>query len=459
MSMNLQLPSKIFADWRESARRGLTLGVPPERFNWYLPELCVGDESLAVASPMVPGTFLTWANKIALHKDESKWTVLYKLLWRMHHGEPFLLQEEQDADVARALFLGKAVDRDILKMQLFVRFHESHGLKVAWYKPEHFISEDVATYFVRKMPEETWLLHTPQLTVRWSGKELEYSAGLETVPRFLIDEGEDVWQRYYHAQFNPHRERIRVSGSDMQLCSGGVTQVASRPKNPANPPPPKTKADPPETAQLSRLKSAAKSCLVCPFARNSTQTVFGEGPKRAALMLIGEQPGDQEDRSGHPFVGPAGAMLDEILKELGVPRDEVYVTNAVKHFKFIQRGKRRLHQKPNGSEMSACRPWLEKEIAAVRPKVIIALGATAAASLCVRTVKITTERGEWLDTEWAENSKALATWHPSAILRSMDEQSAKEKREQLKSDLKKAWNAVKKLSSMRAIPSSHEHRI
>ena len=212
---------------------------------------------------------------------------------------------------------------------------------------------------------------------------------------------------------------------------------------------PKMQADPPESSQLSRLRTAAKSCLVCPFAVKSTQTVFGEGPKRASIMFVGEQPGDHEDRAGHPFVGPAGALLDEVLQELGIPREEVYVTNAVKHFKFQQRGKRRIHMKPYGSEIAACRPWLEKEVEAVQPEVIVALGATAAQSVASRAVKVTKERGQWIDSEF--DASVLATWHPSAILRSIDANSRAIKRDQLKSDLKKAWAAVHRRASMRSV--------
>lgn len=202
-------------------------------------------------------------------------------------------------------------------------------------------------------------------------------------------------------------------------------------------------ARPPNTTQLSKLRNAAKDCLVCPFAVRSTQTVFGEGPKNALIMFVGEQPGDQEDLAGKPFVGPAGGLLDGILDELGIPRDEIYVTNAVKHFKFEPRGKRRIHQKPQGSEVAACHPWLEKEIQSVRPQVIFALGATAAQSVAGRVVKITKERGSWLSGVEAGGAKVMVSWHPSAILRAIDEPSRRLKKEQLKQDLKKAWKAVR----------------
>ncbi len=442
--MNLALPSHEFEQWRIGARRGLSLGVPPERFHWQFPELCVGDERLAVASAFVPQSFLNFAKQVALHKSEERWTLLYTLLWRFHHGEPAILSNVDDPQVAKAVFMFKAVDRDKMKMKAFVKFKETHELRVAWYKPEHHIAEDLVTWFVKRDPQHSWILHTPQLTVRWNLHEVELSAGLAQPPRFFAEEDEEFWLRYYQVQFDPLRERVRISGSDVVGEDSNHT------------PRPRQQAAPPQTSQLSKLKAAAKTCLVCPFAVKSTQTVFGEGPKRAAIMLVGEQPGDQEDRLGHPFVGPAGELLNSILDELGIPRDEVYVTNAVKHFKFSSRGKRRIHEKPNTSEMKACRPWLEKEIEAVRPSVIVALGATAAQSVTGRLVKVTKERGDWLQSELGE--KVIASWHPSAILRSIDEPSRRLKREQLKADLKRAWKSVGHLSSMRPV-DSHQLRL
>jgi len=200
-------------------------------------------------------------------------------------------------------------------------------------------------------------------------------------------------------------------------------------------------ASPPKSKSLRVLKDSAQTCLVCAFAVKSTQTVFGEGPKRARLMLVGEQPGNAEDLAGHPFVGPAGALLEKIFTELGIRRDDVYVTNAVKHFKYVRKGKIRLHAKPNSVEIANCRPWLASEVAAVQPQVIVALGATAADSVCGRSVAIGRHRGQWLTTPLGP-ARVLVSWHPSAILRAPDERARAEKREQLKMDLAQARDAL-----------------
>lgn len=208
---------------------------------------------------------------------------------------------------------------------------------------------------------------------------------------------------------------------------------------------PTSSAAPPKSDDLTKLTAAAKRCRVCPFARRATQTVFGEGPSRARIMLVGEQPGDHEDKAGHPFVGPAGKLLDQILDELEIPRPDVFVTNAVKHFKFQRRGKFRLHAKPNAGEVAACRPWLESEIRSVRPDIIVALGATAANSLCGEK-SIGSHRGktQGLRAEFNSTTKVLFTWHPSAILRAPDEQLRHAKRAELKEDLRRAWRLAKK---------------
>jgi len=190
----------------------------------------------------------------------------------------------------------------------------------------------------------------------------------------------------------------------------------------------------PEKPTLPRLREAAAGCRACPLWETGTQTVFGEGATGAAVVFVGEQPGDQEDRQGRPFVGPAGRVLDEALVEAGIDRDATYVTNAVKHFKWQARGKRRIHAKPNWAELAACRPWLEAELAVVKPRVLVCLGATAAQSLLGRQFRVTKQRGEWVESELAEH--VTATIHPSAILRQQDDESRHREMRAFVEDLK-----------------------
>jgi uracil-DNA glycosylase family protein len=190
----------------------------------------------------------------------------------------------------------------------------------------------------------------------------------------------------------------------------------------------------PERPPLPRLREAAARCRACPLSQTGTQTVFGEGPAGAEVMLVGEQPGDQEDKQGHPFVGPAGRVLDEALELAGIDRGRAYLTNAVKHFKWEARGKRRIHAKPTWSEQTACKPWLEAELAVVRPRVLVCLGATAAQSLLGKQFRVTKERGRWLESDLAEY--VTATIHPSAVLRQRDTESRHRELASFVTDLK-----------------------
>jgi DNA polymerase len=196
----------------------------------------------------------------------------------------------------------------------------------------------------------------------------------------------------------------------------------------------------PDSSSLSELRAAAEGCTGCDLYRDATQTVFGEGARRAEVMLVGEQPGDREDVEGHPFVGPAGRLLDRALEEAGIERSRAYVTNVVKHFKWAARGKRRIHKKPNMAEIRACRPWLDAELDAVKPRAVVCLGATAAQALLGKDFKVSRQRGEPVDSPLAPI--VIATVHPSSILRAADEESRALERKAFVEDLRRVADAV-----------------
>src|SRR6266478_7245662 len=199
-------------------------------------------------------------------------------------------------------------------------------------------------------------------------------------------------------------------------------------------------ARPPDTTSWSAVREAAKHCEACHLYKHATQTVFGEGPKDAPIMLVGEQPGDYEDVAGKPFVGPAGKIMDRALEEAGIDRSHVYVTNAVKHFKWEPQGKRRIHQKPNSREIAACRPWLEAELRLVKPKLLVCLGATAAQAVFGTSFRVTRERGKVLSSKLAP--KVIATVHPSSLLRQPDEESREREYDRFVVDLRSAVKAA-----------------
>jgi DNA polymerase len=199
-------------------------------------------------------------------------------------------------------------------------------------------------------------------------------------------------------------------------------------------------ATPPDTSSLSEVRQAASKCTACHLYKRATQTVFGEGPKSAPIMLVGEQPGDYEDVAGTPFVGPAGKIMGQALEEAGIDRKQVYVTNAVKHFKWEPRGKCRIHQKPNSREIAACRPWLEAELRLVKPKLLVCLGATAAQAIFGPSFRVTRERGKVLSSKLAP--RVLATVHPSSLLRQPDEESREREYKRFVVDLRAALKAA-----------------
>ena len=199
-------------------------------------------------------------------------------------------------------------------------------------------------------------------------------------------------------------------------------------------------ATPPDSSSLSTVRKAAEHCTACHLSKRATQTVFGEGPKKAPMMLVGEQPGDYEDVAGKPFVGPAGKIMDRALEEAGIDRKKVYVTNVVKHFKWEPRGKRRIHKKPNSREVAACRPWLEAELRLVAPKLLVILGSTAGQAIFGPSFRVTRERGKVLSSKFAP--RVVATVHPSSLLRQPDEESRDREYKLFVADLRVAVKAA-----------------
>jgi DNA polymerase len=297
-------------------------------------------------------------------------------------------------------------------------------------------------------------LLTPDLCAHWDTREMRFTPGVTSEAAASPDDIESLWLTYYRSTFNPARIKINAMVKEMPRRHWPtLPETALIPDLLAEAPErlelmakySKARADSaapfvPESRDLPVLAEAATTCTGCPLHEPATQVVFGRGPRDAELMFVGEQPGDQEDLAGEPFIGPAGQLLNEILEDVAIDRDRVYVTNAVKHFKFEMRGKRRIHKKPGIREANACVPWLEAEVEAVQPKVIVALGATAARVLFGNTFKITQQRGEVMETRWAKSS--LATYHPSALLRVPDPQAAAAMREAMIEDLKAAAELI-----------------
>lgn len=449
-----------FAQWRERARALLQADVAPERISWIVGSEAslfgAGDElppSPANApQATVPREFMSLADRVLAHSDPQRHALLYRLLWRLTHGEPQLMKLITDDDVARALRHSKNVGRDLHKMTAFVRFREvARGdgqppVFVSWFEPEHYIVERVTPFFVRRFAGMHWSILTPYRSAHWDGESLRFDRGATRDQAPGDDRLEELWRRYYASIFNPARLKVGAMKSEMPVKywknlpearlipelirnapARAQAMVAAAPTLPRKR---MSEAAAPQidapffvAGSLDEVRAQARDCRRCPLWEPATQTVFGVGPEGARIMLIGEQPGDREDLGGKPFAGPAGQLLDQALLAAGLDRATMYVTNTVKHFKFEARGKERLHKRAGAREQAACRPWLDAELARVRPEMIVCLGSMAASALFGAGFKLLQQRGQWLALP--NGVRAIATVHPAYLLR-LPDQAARE---------------------------------
>jgi DNA polymerase len=445
--------SDDFEDWREHARRLLRADVPPHRVAWTEPGgvagslFAHGERRLPTPSPEAPQPrasrqFVELARDAVLHTEPERFALLYRLLWRLQ-SKPRLMEDAADADVGRLQALARAVRRDIHKMRAFVRFRsvaQEDGSErfVAWFEPEHHILRANARFFVDRFAALRWSILTPRCSLHWDGEVLAEGPPGSRGDAPASDAAEDLWRRYYASIFNPARLKVGamlkemprkywknmpetalipalVAGAQAReaaMVAAGEIDFGSRPES------------------LEAIGKAIEACRRCPIGLLETHAVPGEGPRQASLMIVGEQPGDVEEQSGRPFVGPAGKLLRAHLQDAGIDESATYVTNAVKHFKFVPKvmrggGKRRLHQSPTAREIDICRWWVDSERALVKPRLILALGASAARGMLGKTVSVQKERGRPL--AMPDGSAELwITTHPSYLLRLQDDGRATE---------------------------------
>lgn len=431
-----------FEEWRERSRDLILSGTPPEAVNWDESPLLFETPVLSTVhsgSLPVPKRFLDLSNIVSRHRDPQKWGLLYRLLWRLTRGEEKnLLSIDVDTDVRRVLLMEKSVRRDMHKMTAFVRFKRVPGSNpeefVAWHRPDHYILEPTAEWFVARFGSMRWAILTPDQSVQWDLERLTFGPGVPASSAPQSDDLEDLWRDYYASIFNPARVKLKAMKAEMpvrhwatlpeaQIIPALLAKAETRVGDMQRAQKPSAVPWVPQSSDLKTLHDAVQACHGCDLYRNASQAVFGEGRRNARVLMVGEQPGDEEDQQGKPFVGPAGKLLNRALEAAEVERSDIYVTNAVKHFKFEPRGKRRIHAKPTGTEVSACRPWLEAEVNAVHPELIVCLGATAARSVLGREARVTIERAQLIPHPWAE--AVLLTVHPSSLLRIPDQERRK----------------------------------
>ncbi|WP_157115358.1 UdgX family uracil-DNA binding protein [Paracoccus contaminans] len=459
----------IFAAWRDAARPLAAHRVPAAEVDWTFEGAAA--PLLFDSAPLPPGTgravavprgFLELAQRVVLHRDAAGASLLYAALLALQDRRG-LLADEADPLVRRLGALDKAVARDIHKMRAFVRFRElpAAGPRrrfAAWFEPDHRIIEANTGFFCRRFADMDWAIHTPDLSALWQDGQLSLAPGAPR-PDLPDDAAEVLWATYFANIFNPARIKLgsmrqhmpkkywknmpetgqipamlnaaegrvramqEAAATDAPLRAAAITDRyrAAMPRPPA------------QIESLADARAACALCTRCDLCHAATQSVFGEGPEDAPLMIVGEQPGDHEDLAGRPFVGPAGQVLDRAMADAGLDRAGAWMTNAVKHFKFVPRGKRRLHQNPDAGEIAACRWWLDLERQFVRPRLTIALGASAARALTGKGNGLTARRGR---VEQTPSGPVLISWHPSLILRRSDPAAAEQALAELTEDLR-----------------------
>nr|WP_328590502.1 UdgX family uracil-DNA binding protein [Mesobaculum littorinae] len=463
--------------WRNAARDLARAGVPPEEVDWLYGDTEAGLfaapalPDLPRTAPLtVPRDFVPLSETVAWHSAPDRFARLYAMLWRLRDA-PGLIHDRADPDLAHLRRLEKSVRRDLHKMHAFVRFREigdPHAPRrrfAAWFEPDHHITEPVAPFFARRFGDMDWIIVTPDLTARFDDGEISFEPG-GTKPPLPEDATEELWGTYFRSIFNPARLKVRAMTSEMprkywkNLPEAGLipdmiasAQARSDAMRAAAPTPaPKRAArvlerlhtprvSPPMTLSFDDLRRKAEE-----DSRTAREgygrIVLGEGPPDAALMIVGEQPGDVEDREGRPFVGPAGQVFDREAALAGIDRGAAYVTNAVKQFKFSLRGKRRIHQSPGKGDIEHARWWLDREVELIRPRLILAMGGTAAETLTGTRAGILKRRGRIEETGVGP---VFLTVHPSYILRLPDAAAQEAETETFRADLAAAQAHLEEL--------------
>ena len=470
MTIAVTLPDRgTFEAWRAAARIAVSHGTAPEDMDW------TGARGLFAAAALpdhpgphqvlVPQGFVKLAGLVIWHSDPERFALLYQALWRIDRRDADPLSQA-DPLGRRLHLLAKGVGRDIHKMHAFVRFQEcrSEGQRrrfIAWFEPEHNTLEPGSAFFAKRFTDMDWMIATPRLTAQCQGVTLSFGPAAPR-PDLPEDASQELWATYFANIFNPARVKLDAMRSEMpkkywknlpetrlipemlkdaearvqRMREAGASQarpgsaaISTRYRAAMAPP-----LDVPAT--LDEAGDAARHCRRCVLCDASTQTVWGTGNADADLMIVGEQPGDQEDLTGRPFVGPSGQVLREAMAAAGVAPDMVWLTNAVKHFKYTPLGKRRLHQTPDRTEIEHCRWWLGLELAFIRPKVTLALGASAAFALTGNASPLAARRG--MIEAGLHEGPVLISWHPAHILRLTDPASQTRARDALTDDLRSA---------------------
>jgi probable DNA metabolism protein len=418
--------------WRNAARALALSGVAPADVRWAVRSHDEeGDPLQAAAGGFSVSRALVSLASLAIQaRDPERFDLLYRLVWRANAGE-----RADASETRRAQRLAFAVRAEAHRMRTLLRYlpvrEGNRSRYLGWYDPAHFVLEANAQLTARRFPDLAFSIVTPDGAAHWDGTALRFSTGADR--RTIVDD--EALASWWHR----HQSRLT------QQAWVGTAIPEAEPLDEVPRPLDRPALGPvvlPRHADRSLQEAVheAADCRRCPLHAAATQTVFGEGPAQAAVLFVGEQPGDQEDVIGRPFVGPAGQIMDRAMEAAGIDRRTIYITNAVKHFKFEPRGKRRIHKTPEAPEIQACRFWLDVELVRLRPKLVVAMGGTAARALLGRAVTITRERGRPIALP--DGQAAFVTVHPSFLLRVPDADAKEREYQAFVADLRKVAELV-----------------
>lgn len=393
-------------------------------------------EGRVVPRNVLPESLWPDAYAISCFDSETRWEFLDRFCERMAREGTHFFANPADPDAVEWGKRLKAIRRDVHKAHAFVRFKKTlvdgREVFIAWHRPQHHTLDLFVGLFCRRFPKMNWTVLTSEESAHFNDGELGFGAGFQGQSFEAVDDWEDYWRTYYSSIYNPARLMISAMKREMpmkhwqtmpetRLIPGLIREsrnlvgkMGSKAQSSAS------EYIPTDCDSLDLIRDHLPQCQGCRLFSHCRPTP-GKGAPRADLMFVGEQPGDEEEKAGEPFIGPAGEVLRKAALEGEVPWNSIYVTNAVKHFKFTYEGGYRLHKRPDRDEVAACRPWLQKEIALVKPKTILCLGSTAALSVTGRLWPVERYRGTWLPT--SGNYQVLLTYHPAAILRAGAEKS------------------------------------
>lgn len=451
-------PGADIDGFRAAVRMLAARRAPPQSVTWSV----AGDVDLfgkrvmETAPPVgLPRALGDLIELVVCHSDPERYALIYAAVWRVLNGERALLEVQSDPLVHRLEAMAKSVRRDLHKMHAFVRFRETHDPNGterygAWFEPQHFIVEATAGFFVERFRSLVWSILTPLASLHWDRTTLTVGPPAERGAAPRSDVFEEAWRCYYENVFNPARLNPKAMRQHMpakywrnlpeaQSIAGLVQQAPARARemiareaaerskrDPLKAVAAMTDQGPRSLEEINRIIAASE-----PLTPGADRAVLGEGPIEPAIAFVGEQPGDQEECQGRPFVGPAGQLLDKAMTEAGIDRSRVYMTNAVKHFKYEPRGKKRLHKRPNPGEVKRYRWWLHKELAFVRPGLVVAMGGTALLGLTGKPLSVLKVRGPMPFGDQA----GYATVHPSYLLRLPDDAARRHAYEAFRDDL------------------------